>query len=202
MVLPPLFGCGLSAGRLPAIKSITSTYSPPHSDEGQSTRYTYNVRRQGIATIMKQQTLLFAPFFVLLSALWSSSTSGLSTHPTKQQALPRHAFINRRDAFSSIIAISGSAAAFLPTLPTSAAEDNQVLSDEEMEARIARKMELLRSAKSSTDGPKGKATDIRSDINPEAAVNLRSRSAIENAKIAMEKQQELKNRDKAQKRGT
>lgn len=70
-----------------------------------------------------------------------------------------------------------------------------------MAARIARKMELLQKSKSGGGGgPSGSATDIRSDINPEAAVNLRSRSAVENAKIALEKQKELKTRDNAKKR--
>ena len=40
-----------------------------------------------------------------------------------------------------------------------------------------------------------RATDIRSDVNSEAAVNLRSRTTFENAKIAWEKQKELKSRD-------
>ena len=68
-----------------------------------------------------------------------------------------------------------------------------------MAARVAKKMELLRSAKSRTGSPVS-STDVRSDINPDAAVNLRSRSAVENAKIAMEKQKELKNRSTKQKR--
>lgn len=75
-----------------------------------------------------------------------------------------------------------------------------MLSDEEMAARVARKMELLRGGSKSGGGPTGRATDIRSDVNPEAAVSLRSRSALENAKIAMEKQKEMKTRDTAQKR--
>jgi len=70
-----------------------------------------------------------------------------------------------------------------------------------MSARVARKQELLRAAKSGGGkSPSGSATDIRSDVNPDAAVNLRSRSAIENAKIAMQKQKEMKTRDTAQKR--
>jgi len=84
-----------------------------------------------------------------------------------------------------------------------------VLSDEEMAARIARKMELLNKSKSGGGGGGGvdlggggttPVTDIRSDVNPEAAVNLRSRSAVENAKIAMDKQKEMKSRDNAKKR--
>lgn len=81
-----------------------------------------------------------------------------------------------------------------------AAEDNQVLTDEEMAARVRRKQELLR-AKSIGGGPSPvSATAIRSDVNPDAGVSLRSRSAVENAKIAMDKQKELKKRSKAQTR--
>ena len=74
-----------------------------------------------------------------------------------------------------------------------------------MAARIARKMELLQKSKAGGSsgggvGIKSPYSDIRSDINPEAAVNLRSRSAVENAKIAMEKQKEMKSRDNAKKR--
>jgi len=70
-----------------------------------------------------------------------------------------------------------------------------------MAARIARKMELLQKSKSGGgEGASRRATDIRSDVNPEAAVSLRSRSAVENAKIALEKQKELKMRDNAKKR--
>ena len=86
-----------------------------------------------------------------------------------------------------------------PAANAHAAEDNQVLTDDEMAARVARKMELLRASKSSA-GATARATDVRSDVNPEAAASLRSRSAVENAKIAMEKQKEMKSRDKAQKR--
>ena len=82
-----------------------------------------------------------------------------------------------------------------------AEEDNRVLSDEEMAARIARKMELLNKSKSGGGGGRTvSATEVRSDINPEAAANLRSRTALENAKIAMDKQKEMNNRDNAQKR--
>ena len=93
-----------------------------------------------------------------------------------------------------------------------------MLTDAEMEARVARKMELLRaSARGGGGGGGGAAggsgpaapngglgnlldSSARSDYNPEAAVNLRSRSAIDNAKIAMSKNEELKKRDKQQKR--
>lgn len=123
--------------------------------------------------------------------------------PTTQTTHSNQAIsISRRDAAASIfsIGIGATSAFFTPTQNANAAEDNQVLSDEEMAARIARKMELLQKSKSGGGGATGRATDIRSDVNPEAAVNLRSRSAIENAKIAMEKQKEMKMRDKTQKR--
>ena len=118
---------------------------------------------------------------------------------------PHRSSFSRREAVSrGWAAATGGATATLLTTglppPAQAAEDNQVLSDEEMAARIARKMELLQSGK----GPRGprtvRATDVRSDVNPEASENLRARSAIENARIAMEKQAEMKNRDKSQKR--
>lgn len=137
---------------------------------------------------------------VLLSAL--SCSQALSTHPANQHPSQKNAISNRRDAFSSIFSIgAASAVAFLPLSIANAAEDNQVLTDDEMAARVARKRELL-AAKSGGGGgrPSGSATDIRSDVNPDAGVNLRSRSSVENLKTAMEKQKELKNRDTAQKR--
>eukprot|EP00966_Prymnesium_polylepis_P201291 4664024-Prymnesium_polylepis.1 len=71
------------------------------------------------------------------------------------------------------------------------------LSDEEMAARVARKQELLRQR---SGGKTVSSLDIRSDINPESAVALRSRSIIENAKETLAKQEEMKKRNKAQKR--
>lgn len=67
-------------------------------------------------------------------------------------------------------------------------------------------MELLKAKKSGGGGSDDGgmmapgASDIRSDVNPDAGVNLRSRSALENAKIAMDKQKEMKGRKTAQKR--
>lgn len=154
-----------------------------------------------VATTLLTAVLLYTG---LTSALSTSPPATTTTQPNNQQAA---IIISRRHAAASIFSISGAAATSFYTTPVpnaNAAEDNQVLTDEEMAARIARKMELLRASKSggggSGGGPTGRATDIRSDINPEAAVNLRSRSALENAKIAMEKQKELKTRDNAQKR--
>ena len=95
------------------------------------------------------------------------------------------------------------------------AEDNIVLSEDEMAARVARKLELQRKARggggsssASSDGgvlgegiPASAYTaNIRSDVNPEAAIDLRSRSFIENTKIAIAKQEEMNKRDKEQKR--
>ena len=105
------------------------------------------------------------------------------------------------------VALSAAAAAF--AMPVFADESApRVLTDEEMEARVARKMELLRAA--SGKGGKSSAANAglasgldssrRSDINPDAAVQLRSRSVIDNAKVAMAKQDEMKKRDKKQKR--
>ena len=158
-----------------------------------------------ITAIMKG---FLAATLLLLTGLLSYAelASALSTPPAAH-GLSSHqaaAIISRRDAVTSIFTIGTAATtAFFvtPNQNANAAEDNQVLSDEEMAARVARKMELLRASKSGgSGGATGRATDIRSDINPEAAVNLRSRSALENAKIAMEKQKELKSRDNAQKR--
>ena len=61
-------------------------------------------------------------------------------------------------------------------------------------------MELLKASKSGKREVVPSAAAISSDINPDAAVSLRSRSALENTKIAIAKQNELKTRDKAQKR--
>eukprot|EP00545_Synedropsis_sp_CCMP1620_P014626 CAMPEP_0119013056 /NCGR_PEP_ID=MMETSP1176-20130426/7811_1 /TAXON_ID=265551 /ORGANISM="Synedropsis recta cf, Strain CCMP1620" /LENGTH=147 /DNA_ID=CAMNT_0006966105 /DNA_START=56 /DNA_END=502 /DNA_ORIENTATION=- len=86
------------------------------------------------------------------------------------------------------------------------AEEGKVLTDEEMQARLARKKELQKKAASGqsvravSSEPGSPITDIRSDINPEAGTNLRSRSFVDNAKIAIDKQEEMKTRDKAQKR--
>eukprot|EP00984_Skeletonema_dohrnii_P006802 scaffold2425_cov76-Skeletonema_dohrnii-CCMP3373.AAC.18 len=144
---------------------------------------------------------------LLTALLCTEVASALSVVPAKQPAAQT---ISRRDAAASIFSIGVTAAAFFtPTQNANAAEDNQVLSDEEMAARIARKMELLNKSKSGGGGGGGgglggggttPVTDIRSDVNPEAAVNLRSRSAVENAKIAMDKQKEMKSRDNAKKR--
>ena len=82
----------------------------------------------------------------------------------------------------------------------------KVLTEEEMAARVARKQELLRAKakggpKPPSDGPPGALDSyIGSDVNPDAAVTLRSRSVLENAQESMRKQDELKNRSKAQKR--
>lgn len=89
---------------------------------------------------------------------------------------------------------------FLSTIQPANADDNQVLSDEEMAARIARKQALKSGKGLKSDANPVAATDIRSDVNPDAAVNLRSRSLSENTKIAMEKQKEMKSRNKDQKR--
>ncbi|EJK45797.1 hypothetical protein THAOC_35567, partial [Thalassiosira oceanica] len=133
---------------------------------------------------------------VAVMALSRSAVTAFNFSGQQPKVECSHAVKSRRDALE-LLALGG--ATFLSPVVANAEEDNKVLSDEEMEARIKRKMELL-AAKKSSGAPTGRATDIRSDVNPDAAVNLRSRSAIENAKIAMDRQKELKNRDKAQKR--
>jgi hypothetical protein len=83
--------------------------------------------------------------------------------------------------------------------PLAAFADGE-LSDEDMAARIARKKELKSmppASRGQSQFPTG--SDIRSDINPEAGGNLRSRTFVENTKIAVAKQDELKNRNKKQK---
>jgi hypothetical protein len=112
-------------------------------------------------------------------------------------------------------------AAGLSLLPLAACagepEPMVMLTDEEMAARVARKQELLRaqSAKKAKDAQflfngdyqRGVRSNqqmldgsIRSDVNPEAGEALRSRSFLENARATLAKQDELKNRDKLQKR--
>ena len=75
-----------------------------------------------------------------------------------------------------------------------------VLTEEEMAARVARKQALLRAQSSGGNYRSGMNDYVASDINPEAGVNLRSRSVMENAKASLAKQEELKNRSKKQKR--
>ena len=136
---------------------------------------------------------------VAVMALSKSAVTAFNFAGQQPKIECSHAVKSRREAFE-FLALGG--AVLLSPVVANAAEDNQVLSDAEMEARIKRKMELLAAKKSGSGAPapRGLVTDTRSDVNPDAAVNLRSRSAIENAKIAMDKQKELQNRDKAQKR--
>ena len=125
-----------------------------------------------------------------IATLSTSTTNALVAQPT-----------NRRDALSAGLAfLAPSVVAAATPTPALAFDDNQVLSEDEMAARIARKQELLRKAKGGVGPTPASATDIRSDVNPDAGVNLRNRSLGENAKIAMQRQDELKSRDKAQKR--
>lgn len=112
-----------------------------------------------------------------------------------------------------VLALLGTAAALAPPLAldrralllsslATAADFAQpiVLTDEEMAARVARKQELLRAQSRRGSGGSGLEGSIRSDVNPDAAVSLRSRSVLDNAKEAMRKQEEMKSRDKKQKR--
>ena len=88
-----------------------------------------------------------------------------------------------------------------------------MLTDEEMAARVARKQELLKqqSARKASDaqmifngdyqkGNRALDSNIRSDFNPDAGEALRSRSFVDNAKNSLAKQEELRTRNKAQKR--
>jgi hypothetical protein len=102
-------------------------------------------------------------------------------------------------------------ATVLPVGRVLAEETPRVLTDEEMAARVARKMELIRqqdkgaraASPSGVSGvPPRPGLDSYSvtDFNPEAGANLRAKSFTENAKAALAKQEELKKRDKKQKR--
>lgn len=107
--------------------------------------------------------------------------------------------VSRREAWNLLISIPATSAvmwSLLTPAPPALAADGVILTDEEMKARIARKLELQKGPSSNVRS----ATDVRSDVNPEAGENLRSRSVLENTKIALEKQEELKRRDKMQKR--
>ena len=85
---------------------------------------------------------------------------------------------SRRDAIAFAVN-----SAFLTLAPQiAAADDNVVLSDEEMAARIARKQALKNKAPVGMDKLPTSATDIRSDINPEAGVNLRRKISIRECK--------------------
>ena len=98
-------------------------------------------------------------------------------------------------------------------VPASAIAEDFVMSDEE-KARVQRKMELLRAKSGGAPAPKPSIdaqtgmqmnqqffeSNMRSDYNPEAAAALRSRSFVENAKATLASQEELKKRDKKQKR--
>ena len=77
-----------------------------------------------------------------------------------------------------------------------------MLTEEEMAARVARKLELQRAAArgDAGSGNRGMESNIRSDINPEASLSLRSRGIVDNAKSSIAKQEELKTRTTAQKR--
>mmetsp|Transcript_8583 Transcript_8583/g.12973 ORF Transcript_8583/g.12973 Transcript_8583/m.12973 type:complete len:144 (+) Transcript_8583:58-489(+) len=128
-------------------------------------------------------------FGILSTALLVTQVNGLATpQPT------------RREVISSGWAAAASMT-FLTTIQPANADEGTTLSDDEMAARIARK-QALKSGKSAPglDAIPSTATSIRSDVNPAAAVSLRSRSLKENAKASLDKQQEMNVRDKAQRR--
>mmetsp|Transcript_19415 Transcript_19415/g.29393 ORF Transcript_19415/g.29393 Transcript_19415/m.29393 type:complete len:148 (+) Transcript_19415:124-567(+) len=107
----------------------------------------------------------------------------------------RRAFFSASTAAATAIIANNSIMGIAPAK----AEEGVALTEEEMAARIAKKQELLRRAKSG-EAPPAAASDIRSDVNPSAGVNLRNRSLAENAKNALDKQKEMEKRDKRQKR--
>ena len=103
---------------------------------------------------------------------------------------------SRRDVLTNAMGAFGLASVIIS--PLAAFADGE-LSDEDMAARIARKKELQNMAASRGQSQFPTGSDIRSDVNPEAGGNLRSRTFVENTKIAVAKQDELKKRNKKQK---
>mmetsp|Transcript_10393 Transcript_10393/g.13568 ORF Transcript_10393/g.13568 Transcript_10393/m.13568 type:complete len:170 (-) Transcript_10393:48-557(-) len=157
--------------------------------------------------IAHTSTKIGARQLILLLCLFVSQTLALSPirPPSKSQTCSSNhngnsAVVRRKLLGTAALALVGGVIGppLLPPPPVFAAEDGQALTDEEMAARIARKLELQKGTY--LKNREVSSTEIRSDVNPQAAVNLRSRSTVDNAKIALEKQQELKKRDKMQKR--
>lgn len=127
---------------------------------------------------------------LLLFALLAPTAVGLTVSCSRRAAL----------ASAAVSLVPASIA-----LPCFAAEPEplRVLTEEEMAERVARKAALLRaqdSGRSLVGSGSLYESDIRSDVNPEAGVNLRSRSVVENARAAMAKQDEMAKRDKQKKR--
>ena len=147
-----------------------------------------------------------ARLLILFMCLLASQTLALS--PAKPPSRSKTCSLNSNNGSSAVrrkllgtaaLALVGGRSVIEPLPPPAfAAEDGQALTDEEMAARIARKLELQKGTY--VKNRPVSSTEARSDVNPQAAVNLRSRSTVDNAKIALEKQQELKKRDKMQKR--
>ena len=121
---------------------------------------------------------------------------------------------SRRDWTAAALGTMMTGTMIATTSAAWAGEDNVTLTDDEMAAKVAKKLALLNGTASSSgssggsgagssgfgaDLPTG-AMNIRSDINPEAGQNLRSKTSLENMQLALEKQKELKNRSKTQKR--
>ena len=140
----------------------------------------------------------------MLSATLLAAVALLVPSPPAQTAT---AGASRRDVFI------GAAAALIAVPAACTAAEGVVLTDAEMEARIARKIELQKAQARgvrpgsggggvSSNGGVLRLTDemANSDVNPEAGVNLRARSIVDNAKESIRRQDELKKRDKKQKR--
>lgn len=124
-----------------------------------------------------------ARFHAVLLALACSAASGLAPS-AQRRAVVRTSF--------HLVAAAGLA-------PAHAADGPVVLTEEEMAARVARKQELLRQ-RSGGGGAPVSSLDVRSDVNPEAGVNLRARSLEDNLRGTLAKQAELKARDTKTKR--
>ena len=149
----------------------------------------------------------FSFFFLLVLAL--ASRPGCTALVAPQPPQPPPQPMTTRRAWTTAAFGTLLATATLPPVAW-AGEDNVALTDDEMAAKVAKKLALLNGTAGSSGGsnsssglgadlPTG-AMNIRSDINPEAGQNLRSKTSLENMQLALEKQKELKNRSKTQKR--
>jgi hypothetical protein len=152
--------------------------------------------------MMMLRTLSLVGVLVLLSVTHSMALSTSHSNVKHQhQSTTRRQWAATAAAFLVGTTVTTTIGMTAAPAVVHAAEDNVVMTEEEMAARVARKLALQKSAANPNRSslPVG-ATDVRSDVNPEAAVNLRSRSLVENAKVSFEKQEEMKKRDKTQKR--
>lgn len=108
---------------------------------------------------------------------------------------------SRRSAVTA--AVASAVSGMLPALARAAEPEPmpiRFLTDEEVAAAVARRQ--LAQQQDIQRGGFASALEggIRSDYNPEAGANLRSRSFVDNAKATLAKQDELKKRNAKQKR--